>query len=93
MGAGSVVISIIALALAGLGIQPLRGAIEKMVDRVFFRKRYEYSLALRQIIGLFTSADTKPRLEMAIQEIRNTVGTHNAALFLRKSAGESFKLL
>jgi len=78
---------IVPLAL-GIVFQRLRGYAGRIVEQVFFRKRYLAEQALRAFIrrcGEIT--DSKRLFDAVIEALRTHVGTPGVAIYERKGAG------
>ena len=89
-----VVAAAAAAAVAALAFDPLRRRAQLLVDRVFYRRRYNYRLALAHITGRFAAfVETAPAAAFLRQEVQRVLEPSWTAVALRRPAGGNLELL
>lgn len=91
-GAGdSLVLSLLMALIIVLLFNPLRGRLQELIDRLFFRGRYDYRELLREVSGKLSSLLSLWQIrELLIGTIRDVLQVEGAALLLAE--GEGFRL-
>jgi signal transduction histidine kinase len=83
---------VLALLLAQ-AFQPLRRIVQARLDRYFFRARYDYTAALREISRAMSDIVEMGKLfEYTCRAIRETVHAERAALYVRDAGGSDYRL-
>jgi signal transduction histidine kinase len=73
--------------------QPLRRVVQAGLDRYFFRARYDYPKALREISRAMSDIIEMGRLfEYTCRAILNTVHAERVALYVRDAGGSDYRL-
>lgn len=84
----------VAAAIAALAFEPLRRRAQLLVDRVFYRRRYSFRVALAHITGRFAAfVETGPAAAFLRQEVQRVLEPSWTAVALRRPAGGDFELL
>lgn len=92
-GAQLFTLSVVVAMLTALAAQPFRDVMQNVIDRLFFRERYN-SVQMLQRIGRTASSeiDVNRLTKMILEEIINTMHVSHAVLFLSPNGNHSFKL-
>ncbi len=85
--------TILAVALASLAVNPVRELVETLVDRYFFRGRYNYQAALTEFSYSMTKIlDLEDLQNRIVHEVASTLQVRSAALLLKDTTGERFTM-
>ena len=90
---------VVSLVAGALAFQPLRSRIQTVLDRRFYRERYDYRRTLVEFTAdLSTETDLDRMLSAATSRLAETLGLARIAVFLRDEAPEerqpaSFRLV
>jgi PAS domain S-box-containing protein len=85
-GPGNLIIPLLVALIAAVAMQPLRNAAQSLIDRLFFREKYDAGLMLQKLSRTTTSVlDLDQLTDMVLHEITSTMHVGTAALFLRQA--------
>ena len=87
-------LSIIVAVVTALIVQPLRDKTQFLIDRFFFREKYDASLMLQRVSRTAAFVlDLDNLMELIMTEVISTLHIKRAAFFIRKKEVEEFELL
>jgi two-component system NtrC family sensor kinase len=90
-GGDSLVLSLALAVVIVLLFNPLTVWVQRLIDRLFFRRRYDYRQLLREISGRLTNLLSLPQIRvMLIDEIADALQVERVLLVLAE--GEDFRL-
>jgi len=73
-------------------IPRLEGGVRTLIDRTFFRVRYDYQLTLNEFSRALTSIiDLKPLIELGVEQVCEAMHIRAGCLLLREEDGNSLK--
>jgi two-component system NtrC family sensor kinase len=82
------VLSLILALVIVLLFNPLRGQVQSLIDRLFFRRRYDYRQLLREISGRMASLLSLPQIrELLIGAITDSLQAEKAILVMAEGDG------
>ena len=85
--ADSFVLSLVLALIIVLLFTPLRERVQSLIDRLFFRGRYDYRELLREISGRLTSLLTLPQIrELLVSEIMRALQVERVILIMDEGA-------
>lgn len=83
-----------AIVIIVLIFDPARRAIQKLVDKKFFRIQYDYRIAQREIIELINSSKGFDDLfDLLFNKINNNISVERIAFFKYDSANDTYSLI
>jgi PAS domain S-box-containing protein len=81
----------LAVALASLVVNPVQRSVESLVDRYFFRGRYNYQAALTEFSYSMTKIlDLEDLQNRIVHEVASILQVRSAAILVRETAGGKF---
>ena len=92
-GLGIFVLSLIVAILAALVAQPLRDKAQFLIDRLFFREKFDSGLMIQRLSGKVASIlDLDIITNLILEEITSILHIQKAAFFLKRAEEEEFIL-
>lgn len=86
-------LSLIVAILTALVAQPFRDKAQSIIDRFFFREKYDSSLMLQRLSSRTALVlDLDQVTNMILKDLTETLHINNAAFFLRRGKGAGFYL-
>ena len=86
-------LSLIVAILTALVAQPFRDKAQSIIDRFFFREKYDSSLMLQRLSSRTALVlDLDQVTNMILKDLTETLHIQNAAFFLRRGKGTGFYL-
>ncbi|MDA8123969.1 MAG: ATP-binding protein [Deltaproteobacteria bacterium] len=87
-GTPSLVLSLALAAVIVLLFNPLRESVQRLIDRLFFRERYDYRHLLREISGRLANLLSLPQIRtLLIDEIADALQVERVLLVLTEAEG------
>lgn len=84
-------LSFVVAILAAVVAQPLRDRAQSLVDRVFFREKFDSSLMLQRVsLTAATVLDLERLGLMILDEVISTLHVKRAAIFLKRESGSDY---
>ena len=89
---GSIYFPILFFLLVAIIFGPVNAAVKKMVDRFFYKGRYDYQKTLKDVSQMITSVlDIHQVVEQITTALKQSMQVENALLFLSKPSGSGYK--
>ncbi len=90
---GSLLVNALAAMIIALSFQPLRNRIQKTVDRLFFKDKYDYHKTLKDFSGAITSILSLDRLlKMIVNKVTEVMHIGKGCIMLWDEHTEKFRI-
>jgi len=90
---GSIYLPVIFFFIITFIFGPLKTQIQKVVDRVFFKEKYNYQQTLKQVSLMIASVlDFKEIGRLLTETVMNAIKVDSCALYLQNAAGSGFTI-
>lgn len=89
-----VFVSVLVAAVTAIVFQPLRDSIQRVVDRLFFREKYNARLMLQELSELVAAIlDVRELTTLLLDRLTATIHIERAYIFLRERETRRFELV
>jgi len=90
---GSLLVNALAAMIIALSFQPLRNRIQKIVDKLFFKDKYDYHKTLKDLSGAVTSILSLDRLlNLIVNKVTEIMHIDRGSLILWDKKAEEFRI-
>lgn len=90
---GSLLVNGLAAMVIAVSFQPLRNRIQKTVDKLFFKDKYDYHKTLKDLSGAVTSILSLDRLlNLIVNKVTEIMHIDRGSLMLWDEEGEEFRI-
>ena len=92
-GQGSLLVNALAAMIVALSFQPLRNRIQRTVDKLFFKDKYDYHKTLKDFSGAVTSILSLDRLlSLVVNRVTEIMHINRGSLMLCDKEAEEFEI-
>jgi signal transduction histidine kinase len=90
---GSLLVNALAAMIIALSFQPLRNRIQRIVDKLFFKDKYDYHKTLKDLSGVVTSILSLDRvLNLIVNKVTEIMHIDRGSLLLWDKEVEEFRI-